>query len=59
LYNILIQFRVPLKLVTLSKMSLNETYNEVRTGKSLSDAFPIQNGLKLGKIYRHYFSTLL
>jgi hypothetical protein len=29
----------------LIKMSLNETYSDVRTGKHLSDAFPIQNGL--------------
>jgi hypothetical protein len=29
-------------------MCLNETYNKVRKGKYLSDAFPIQNGLKQG-----------
>jgi hypothetical protein len=29
-------------------MCLNETYNEVRVGKLLSDKFPIQNGLKQG-----------
>jgi hypothetical protein len=27
-------------------MCLNETYGKVRIGKSLSDNFPIQNGLK-------------
>jgi hypothetical protein len=27
-------------------MSLNETYNKVRLGKHLSDAFPVQNCLK-------------
>jgi hypothetical protein len=27
-------------------MCLNETYSKVRTGKHLSDSFPIQNGLK-------------
>jgi hypothetical protein len=29
-------------------MCLKETYNKVRTGKCLSDNFPIQNGLKEG-----------
>jgi hypothetical protein len=48
LYNILIEFSVPMKLVRLIKMCLNETYNNVRIGKHLSDNFPIQNGLKQG-----------
>jgi hypothetical protein len=30
LYNILIEFRIPMKLVRLIKMCLNETYNRVR-----------------------------
>jgi hypothetical protein len=29
-------------------MCLNETYNNIRIGKHLSGAFPIQNGLKQG-----------
>jgi hypothetical protein len=29
-------------------MYLNETYSKVRTGKHLSESFPIQNGLKQG-----------
>jgi hypothetical protein len=29
-------------------MCLNETYGKIRTGKHLSGAFPIQNGLKQG-----------
>jgi hypothetical protein len=37
-----------MKLVTLIKMCLNETYSKVRIGKHLSDSFPIQNGLKQG-----------
>jgi hypothetical protein len=37
-----------MKLVRLIKMCLNETYIEVRTGKYLSDTFPIQNDLKQG-----------
>jgi hypothetical protein len=48
LYNILIEFRVPMKLVRLIKMCLNETYSKVRIGKHLSDSFLIQNGLKQG-----------
>jgi hypothetical protein len=48
LYNILVEFGIPKKLVRLINMCLNETYSKVRTGKLLSDKFPIQNGLKQG-----------
>jgi hypothetical protein len=48
LYNILIEFGVPMKLVRLIKICLNETYNKVRIAKHLSDSFPILNGLKQG-----------
>jgi hypothetical protein len=48
LYNILIEFGIPMKLVRLIKMCLNETYSKARTGNYLSDHFPIQNGLKQG-----------
>jgi hypothetical protein len=48
LYNILLEFGIPKKLVRLIKMCLNETYSEVRIGKLLSDKFPIQNGVKQG-----------
>jgi hypothetical protein len=48
LYNILIEFGIPMKLVRLIKMCLNETYSRVRVGKHLSDTFPIKNGLKQG-----------
>jgi hypothetical protein len=48
LYNILIQFGVPIKLVRLIKKRLNETHSTVHIGKHLSDSFPIQNGLKQG-----------
>jgi hypothetical protein len=48
LYNILIEFGVPTKLVRLIKMCLNETYSEVCIGKHLYDNFPIQSGLKGG-----------
>jgi hypothetical protein len=39
---------MPRKLVRLIKMCLNETCSKIRTGKHLSGAFPIQNGLKWG-----------
>jgi hypothetical protein len=48
LYNILLEFGIPKKLVRLTKMCLNETYSKVHMGKLLSDTFPIQNGLKQG-----------
>jgi len=48
LYNILIEFGVPQKLVRLIKMCLTETYSRVWEGKNLPDMFPIRNGLKQG-----------
>jgi hypothetical protein len=48
LYNILIEFGIPMKLVRLIKMCVNETYSKSRIGKHLSASFSIQNGLKLG-----------
>jgi sorting nexin-29 len=48
LYNILLEFGIPKKLVRLIKMCLNETYSKVHIGRLLSDKFPIQNGLKQG-----------
>ena len=48
MYNILIEFEVPQKLVRLIKMCLTETYSIVWVGKNLSDMFPIRNGLKQG-----------
>jgi hypothetical protein len=41
LYNILIEFGVPMKLVRLIKMCLNKPYSGARIGKYLSDTFPI------------------
>jgi hypothetical protein len=46
LYNILIEFGVPMKLTRFIKMCLNRAYNEVHTCKYLSDSFPIQNVVK-------------
>jgi hypothetical protein len=48
LYNILIEFGVPMKLVRLIKMCLNETHSKAHIGKHLSDSFSIQNGLEQG-----------
>jgi hypothetical protein len=48
LYNILTEFGIPMKLVTLIEIYLNETYSKFRIGKNLSDTFPIQNVLKQG-----------
>jgi hypothetical protein len=48
LYNILIEFGIPMKSVRLIKMCLNEKYSGVWVGKNLSYMFPIRNGLKQG-----------
>ena len=48
LYNILMEFGIPKKLIRLIKVCLTETYSRVRVGKSLSDMFPIMNSLKQG-----------
>jgi hypothetical protein len=48
LYNILLEFGIPKKLVRLIKMCLNATYSKFRIRKLWSDTFPIQNGLKQG-----------
>ena len=46
LYNILIEFGIPMQLVRLMKVCLNETYSRVRVGKHLTNMFPIKNVLK-------------
>jgi hypothetical protein len=48
LYNVFIEFGVPMKLVRLIKMCLNRTYSKVCRGKHLSDSFSIHDGLKQG-----------
>jgi hypothetical protein len=50
LYNILIEFGIPMKPVMLIKMCLSEMYSRVRVGKHLSDTFPIKTGLKQGDV---------
>ena len=46
LYNILIEFGIPMKLVRLLKICLNEKYSRIRLGKNTSDMFHIRKGLK-------------
>jgi hypothetical protein len=48
LYNIVIEFEIPVRLVRQIRMCLNVTCSKVRIGKHLSDSFAIQNGLKQG-----------
>jgi len=46
LYNILIEFGIPINLVSLIKMCLKKTYCTIRERKHLSEKFPIRNSLK-------------
>jgi hypothetical protein len=46
LCNILIEFGIPVELVRLIKMYVNETYGKVHKGKNLSDTFSSHNLLK-------------
>ena len=46
LYNTLIEFGIPMKLVRLLKVCLTETYSRVRVDKNLSEMFPIRKLLK-------------
>jgi Reverse transcriptase (RNA-dependent DNA polymerase). len=48
LYNTLIKFGVPRKLVRLIKTCLDGTRSKVRIENYLSSSFPIENGLKQG-----------
>jgi len=47
-YNILTEFCITMKIVTLIKTCSNETYSKFRIGKHLRYEFPIENGLKQG-----------
>jgi len=46
LYNILVEFGIPMKLVRLIKVCLSETYSTDHVGKHSSDTFSVKNGLK-------------
>jgi hypothetical protein len=48
-----------MKLISLIKMCLNETYSKVHIGKQLSESFPIQNGLKQDDLSPQLFSFAL
>ena len=48
--NILIEFGIPVKLVRLIKICLNETYSRFRIGKNLSETILIWIGLKQGGV---------
>ena len=52
LYNILVEFCIPVKVIRLIKVCLNEFCSTVRVSKHLSDMFPIRNGLKQGGVIR-------
>jgi len=58
IYNIVVEFRILMKLVRLINICLNETYSKVRIDKHLSESFPIQNSLKQGDIHHNCFSSL-
>jgi hypothetical protein len=59
LYNILIEFGIPTKLVRLIKMHLNEMYSRVQVGQHLSDMFPVKNGLKQDVVSLLLFNFVL
>jgi hypothetical protein len=57
LYNILIEFGISKKPISLIKMCLTETYSRVRVGKNLSETFPIRNVLKQGDVLSPFLSN--
>ena len=48
LCNILIECGIPMRLVKIIKICLNETYSRVWVDRHLSDMFPIKNGFRKG-----------
>jgi hypothetical protein len=48
LYDILFRFGIPVKIVRLIEMCLNETCTKIHVGKHWSDAFSVQNDVKQG-----------
>ena len=58
LYNILIEFGIPKKLVRLVKTCSTETYSRVRVGKIYLTGFLLGMVRNREMLYRHCFSTL-
>jgi len=48
LYNILVEFGIPMKHISLIKRRLNETYSRVWVDKHMSDMFSIKIGMRQG-----------
>jgi hypothetical protein len=59
MYNILIHFGVPMKLVRLIKMCLHKTCSKVHIGKHLFDSFLTQNVLKQDVLPAFLFNIAL
>jgi hypothetical protein len=59
LYNVFIESGIPMKLVRLIKMCLNETRSRVQVGKYLSDVFLLRMVCNKEMLYRRCFSVLL
>jgi hypothetical protein len=60
LYNNLTGFGIPMKLVIIINVSINETYSRVRVVKHLSDMFPIKNGSEQrDSLLRLFFNSAL
>jgi hypothetical protein len=59
MYNILVEFGVPMKLVRAIKLCLNETCGKFCIDKHLSALFRIENNLKQGEVSLPLFSILL
>jgi len=60
MYNILMEFGIPMKFIRLIKMYLDEIYSTVQVGKNLSNMLPIKMGLKKRRCFTtNCFSTLL
>jgi hypothetical protein len=55
LYSILIEFGVPMELMRLIEMCLNETYSKVHISRHVSDNFVIQYNLKQGNVLSPMF----
>ena len=59
MYHILIEFGIPMKLVNLIKICLNETYSRFWVGKQLSDMLSIKRGLKQDALSLLFFNFAL